>query len=237
MFLRMGVNSRLFSRASCCSYLAGPVRTSLRRGAETSALRSTSCFAAIRVPVNPSCSSTCITWFLVVSTRPGKDPVLWVSQRTWWRTQKLDSWFCRQERSCSVTTASAASTSSIRWATARGLCCMRSWSSKRSLLLRWGWCVNDHCDDRLSGQLINAVFVRHRLESFASLMLGPPSSPQPIRWSLSGTPRRPPSKTSSFLTHFCPGKSTASLNIHNVMYFWEKLNFKWEIVKREWFVH
>ncbi len=72
------------------------------------------------------------------------------------------------------------------------LCCMRSWSSKHSLLLRWGGCVNDHCDDWLSGQVINAVFVCHRLESFASLMLGPQSLPQPIRWSLSGTPRRPP---------------------------------------------
>lgn len=72
----------IFSRASCCSCLAGPVRTSLRRAAETSAQRSTSCFVAIRAPVNPSCCSTCITWFLVVSTRLGKDPALWVSQRT-----------------------------------------------------------------------------------------------------------------------------------------------------------
>lgn len=49
-------------------------------------------------------------------------------------------------------------------------------------------------------------------------MLGPPSSPQPIRWSLSGTLKRQPLKTSSFLTHFCPGKTrqhedTRSVNI------------------------
>lgn len=70
----------IFFRAFCCSYLVGPVRTSLRRVAGTFAQRSTSSFVVIRVPVNPSCSSTCLTSFLAGSTRPGKDPVPSASQ-------------------------------------------------------------------------------------------------------------------------------------------------------------
>lgn len=124
-------------RVFCCSCSAAPVRTSVRRAGDTSGPSSTSCSAGTPAPASPSCCSTCTTWCRAASTRQARAPAPWVSPHTWWRTRRPGSWCCRPEPWCSATTASAASTSSTRWATARARCCTRSWSSRRSPLPRW----------------------------------------------------------------------------------------------------
>lgn len=124
------------SRESCCSCLVALAKTSARPAAVTFVQMWTSCSAETLVPASPSCCSTCTTWCPVASTRQGRAPAPWVSPPTWWRTRKPGRWSCRPEHWCWATTASAALTNLTRWATTRGLCCMRSWSSRPSPLPR-----------------------------------------------------------------------------------------------------
>lgn len=156
------------TRASCSSCLGALERTSVRPAAGTSVPRWTSCFAETPAPASPSCCSTSTTWCPAASTRQERAPAPWVWPPMWWRTQRPGSWCCRPAHWSWATTASAASTSSTRWATTHAPCCTRSWSSRPSPLQRY-----------MSPHLIrNRLEVRKRKELSVSLRLCFSSCPQ-----------------------------------------------------------
>lgn len=199
------------TRASCSSCLGALERTSVRPAAGTSVPRWTSCFAETPAPASPSCCSTSTTWCPAASTRQERAPALWVWPPMWWRTQRPGSWCCRPARWSWATTASAASTSSTRWATTRAPCCTRSWSSRPSPLQRYmsPHLIRNRLEVRKRKELSvsrRLCFRALRLESSASWTPAPPCWLLPTQWNPSGTPKRPQSRTSSCLTLSCPGE-------------------------------
>lgn len=123
-------------KASSASSSAASPRSSPSRAVAVSEARSM-CFSAV-TPQLPSrsCSSTSTKLRQEESTPQARAVLQSVSLSTLRRTRRRVSSSSKVVLLCSQTEASAASMSSIRWMTTRGLSFMRQWSSRPSRLPR-----------------------------------------------------------------------------------------------------